>query len=98
MELQHLLELLDRFSGLLPRQMHTPHEQMSFDIRSVLLEDHPKGLHGLVVLLLRERDLGEAAPGRQILRGLFGNRPQHLLRFLRLPHKEVKIGEPESLG
>src|SRR3989442_15630111 len=65
LELHDPLQVLDRRGRLAPGEMHSSSKEKSVEIRGALLEDAVERLEALVILLLRQGHLGEAAPGRE---------------------------------
>ena len=93
LELQHLLEVLDRLGGLPLGQTHTPMQKQPVEIRRVLLEDHLQCLEAPVIVALLERDLRQAAPGGEKIRSLLGHFRQDSLGLIRLLGGKIEIDQ-----
>ena len=95
LELHDPLQVLDRRGRLAPGEMHSSSEEKSVEIRGALLEESVEHLEALVILLLRQGHLGEAAPGRQEPGSLLADLRQDSLTVFGLLNREVEVRQLE---
>ena len=95
LQLDDLLKILNRVSGLALGQLHPSSEEQPVQIGGVLFEEDAEGLGGVVVLAFGQGDLGDAAPPRQKLGSLLRDFSQELPPVVGLAGPKVKVGQGE---
>ena len=93
--LQHALEVLDRLGRLPLGQIDAAANEVTFDVRRRLLEDVGEDGEALVGLALDEGELGQPAPGREIVALALLGRPEDFLGRVEVAVGGVEVDQVE---